>query len=201
MFVVVVQLWSQKKVGGWNNKLLVIIYDYNIIDMIQGGWLASTRGGFPALLRQRSDPQQVSIFCCNFEVIKIHPQNVNILLKKNKCDDKDVGQGGYVGENRDPDYRRYEQASHLDIMITYYHYYYHILWAGEPDRYQPYHLLHHQSQDFSSALALRFHILDIWKSLWNCDHNNCDCESTGQWGNSGGNFTSSWAGSVAQNCL
>ena len=62
MFVVVVQLWSQKKVGGWNNKLLVIIYDYNIIDMIQGGWLASTRGGFPALLRQRSDPQQVSIF-------------------------------------------------------------------------------------------------------------------------------------------
>ena len=50
--------------------------------MIQGGWLASTRGGFPALLRQRSDPQQVSIFCCNFEVIKIHPQNVNILLKK-----------------------------------------------------------------------------------------------------------------------
>ena len=44
-----------------------------------------------------------------------------------KSDDKDVGQGGYVGENRDPDYRRYEQASHLDIMITYYHYYYHIL--------------------------------------------------------------------------
>ena len=125
----------------------------------------------------------------------------HLVEKKNKCDDKDVGQGGYVGENRDPDYRRYEQASHLDIMITYYHYYYHILWAGEPDRYQPYHLLHHQSQDFSSALALRFHILDIWKSLWNCDHNNCDCESTGQWGNSGGNFTSSWAGSVAQNCL
>ena len=32
------------------------------------------------------------------------------MLKKNKSDDKDVGQGGYVGENWDPDYRRYEQA-------------------------------------------------------------------------------------------
>ena len=49
-----------------------------------------------------------------------------MLRKKN--DDNDVVQGGYVGENRDPDYRRYEQASQSVIMTIYYHYYHYILY-------------------------------------------------------------------------
>ena len=36
-----------------------------------------------------------------------------MLRKKN--DDNDVVQGGYVGENWHPDYRRHEQASQIDI--------------------------------------------------------------------------------------
>ena len=46
---------------------------------------------------------------------KNHPQKVKIMLEKTKSDDKDVGQGRYVGENWDPDYRRHEQASQLNI--------------------------------------------------------------------------------------
>ena len=82
MFVVVLQLLCQNKVGGWHNKLLVNIYDYDMIDMrwvvgLPSWWLSST-----TMTKKRSSTGVNFILQFWGRLWKDHPQKEKIMLRK-----------------------------------------------------------------------------------------------------------------------